>query len=289
LRFVPKYKLLGHQSAIYKLLHIDEQGFISLGGDGYIVGWEYSDTFHDGRLIAKDTSPIYSGLYIHEEKMLYAGKLDGSISAIDLSNNKVLFSYKAHNRAVYDMALVGGYIVSAGGDGCLTFFDSVTNHIDKSIQLSAAAARSISVFQNEILVGSSDGFLYALNVDSNKVIQNPVGQLSLFKSKIYEDRLLIGGRDCKIYEVRLDDKKVLRTIDAHMATINDIALLNDLVITACRDKSIRVWTNELELVQSLGPIIGGHVNSVNGLLPAADLTSFYSCGDDKSIIYWGLG
>jgi WD40 repeat protein len=289
LRFVPKYKLLGHQGAIYKLLHINDQEFISLGGDGYVVNWQYSQAAHDGRLIAKDTSSIYSGLFIQEEKMLYVGKLDGSISAIDLSNNKVIHSYKGHGKAVYDIALFGDFLLSVGGDGCITLFNRPTNSIDKSVQLSYAAARSIHINRDEVLVGSSDGCLYSLNIDNNEIAQYPIASLSLFKVCFSQDRLLVGGRDCKLFEIDLIDKKVSKTIDAHMATINDIALLNDLVITACRDKSIRIWTNELELVQSLGPIIGGHVNSVNGLLPTADLSSFYSCSDDKSIINWGLG
>jgi WD repeat-containing protein 61 len=279
--------LLGHQGAIYKLLSINEHGFISLGGDGYVVSWQYSEEANDGRLFAKDTSPIYSGLYLNNENLLFIGKMDGSISIIDLSNNKVLSSYKAHRKSVYDIVTIGDFVVSAGGDGCLTFYNISENQVEKSIQLSSAAARTLSVFNNELLVGSSDGCLYKVT-RYNEIAQYPIGQSSLFKICKDDERILLGGRDCKIYEIGLDDKKVLNTIDAHMATINDIAIQNDLIITACRDKSIRVWTKEMALIQSLGPIMGGHVNSVNGLLPADDLTSIYSCSDDKSIIFWGL-
>jgi WD40 repeat protein len=101
------------------------------------------------------------------------------------------------------------------------------------------------------------------------------------------DKLLIGGRDCKLHILRKRDKKELNIINAHTSTINHISSLNDLIITASRDKSIRIWTEDIQLVQSIHTIHGGHHNSVNFILPV-DSNSFYTCSDDRSIMRWSI-
>ena len=62
---------------------------------------------------------------------------------------------------------------------------------------------------------------------------------------------------------------------------------DELILSASRDKTIKVWDNDLKFIQRLDHKEGGHRHSVNELV-IVDENRFASCSDDGKIILWSL-
>ncbi|HPN71748.1 MAG TPA: hypothetical protein PLZ32_19615, partial [Saprospiraceae bacterium] len=138
--------------------------------------------------------------------------------------------------------------------------------------------------------GGSDLYLYVIHSETLKITQKlKAHNSSIFTIKINENgKIYTGGRDALLNMWSLEDGtfELLKSIPAHMYTINDILLHNDLVITASRDKKIRIWTSDLTIIQSLDYKDEGHLNSVNSLIFDKELGLLFSAGDDRKINVW---
>jgi WD40 repeat protein len=277
---------MGHTASVYKLIDLESDHFISFDGNGMMVKWSKTSESNDGYLIAKDNHAIYTAYLDRDANNLYIGNNFGQVSIIDLNSNLVIKVYNAHKAEIYDIVKVDNYILSCGKDGAVCYYNINENSIEKSIHLSSAALRCFLLYQDEILIGGSDGYIYTLYLWNNEIVRRKISEMSIFTLYLHNEKIYAGGRDAKLYQLRARDKKTINIIDAHMSTINCIAALNNLIITACRDKTIRIWTEEMQLVQTLSPIKGGHINSVNCILSMVETDCFYSTGDDNSIIRW---
>ena len=285
----PQQKLTGHHGAVYKLLDTKYRYFYSCGGDGYIVKWWKDLKINDGILIAKAESPIYAAFLFNNDNYLLAGCMDGSIVVIDLIHQIIIKNIKFHNKSVYDILIVKDKIFSCGGDGCLNIYNIDLSLILKN-QISNQSLRCISVdeIENCLLIGSSDKCIYKIKLDDYEVVNKiNAHNSSVFSLLIDNGKLYSGGRDAKLKLWKANTLDCISTIDAHQFSINDIIIFNDLLITASRDKTIRLWDENTILLQSLNPINGGHINSVNTLTTLYGTDYFASGSDDRSIIIWG--
>jgi WD40 repeat protein len=287
LKYQPLLKLTGHAGSIYTILPYDEKSFLSAGGDGYVVKWNLYENEETGRLIARDDAAIYCAHLNVEKDILLVGNMNGIISIIDMKLEKIIHTYQAHKHSVFNILCKEDTIYSIGGDGNLTIFELVDLKIKLKVQISHSSLRCLIKKNNALIIGGSNGFLNEINLQTFEIShQTKVSDMSVFCMTQNDEKLYVGGRDCKVHQLDAHLNRHL-TLDAHMSTINDIAWTKDLMITACRDKSIRLWLDGHQLVQTLSPILGGHINSVNKLLCLND-DIFYSCSDDRSIIKWGM-
>ena len=61
----------------------------------------------------------------------------------------------------------------------------------------------------------------------------------------------------------------------------------ELIVTASRDKNIKLWNSSLDILKRIDYKLGGHNHSVNDIC-IIDESTFVSCSDDKRIIIWNL-
>nr|MBP6568302.1 hypothetical protein [Saprospiraceae bacterium] len=103
--------------------------------------------------------------------------------------------------------------------------------------------------------------------------------------------LFSGGRDAHMKIWDLIDFTAKTDVPAHWYTINKILYIPELklIVTASRDKTIRLWDAENnDLIRTLDVQKGGHFNSVNTLLWNSEHQTLLSAGDDRVIRKWKI-
>jgi WD40 repeat protein len=150
--------------------------------------------------------------------------------------------------------------------------------------------------EEEVFLAGSAGNTFVLNRNSLQTLEQfqanmPTVFSSLYLAKI--ERLYTAGRDAHISSWHKDseaERQALKRIPSHMSTVNHIIALNsELIASASKDKEIRIWTTDLQLLKVINAAkFGRHTNSVNRLafLPAENM--LLSASDDKSIVAWKL-
>ncbi len=289
--FEYKQSFLGHNSAIYKLIDQKESGyFYSLAGDGMVVRWEKNGD-ENGRMMANAEEQIFCGLFLEDRNWLVMGGMNGNLVWLDLAAMKIIKIIKQHSRSIYGLCRVGESIFSVSGDGTLCKWNIESQLAVVSLQISVQGLRTVVLGpHNQLFIGGSDLYLYVIHSETLKITQKlKAHNSSIFTIAINENgQIYTGGRDALLNMWSLEDGtfELLKSIPAHMYTINDILLYNDLVITASRDKKIRIWTSDLTIIQSLDYKDEGHLNSVNSLIFDKELGLLFSAGDDRKINVW---
>ncbi|MBL7827921.1 MAG: WD40 repeat domain-containing protein [Saprospiraceae bacterium] len=293
----------GHRGAVYTLAQAhDPRHFLSAGGDGWIVDWNLDDP-DTGRLLAQTNSNLFSLCLLPGANQLVAGNMNGGIHCINLEKPDEARLIQAHRKGVFDLKVIGNYLLSAGGDGILTWWDVETFQPKVSLQLSSASLRCIAYApqRNELAVGSSDNRIFFLDAGMpglKGAIANAHGN-SVFSAAYAPDgrTLITGGRDAKlkVWDAEIFGEDNIpwpgtRTPEqaAHLFTVNHITYSPDgsLFATASRDKTIKIWdAATCTLLKVIDTIkYGGHINSVNRLLWMNQV--LISAGDDRAIMLW---
>jgi WD40 repeat protein len=143
------------------------------------------------------------------------------------------------------------------------------------------------------LIGSSDNSIYVFDIVKMQLIEKieNAHQNSVFSIENINGVIVSGGRDARLNTWTYPAFEPKNSQEAHWYTINDLLYIEsfDALITASRDKSIRLWdAGSLQPLHTLGLQQGGHMNSVNTLLFDEKNQFLYSAGDDRSIIRYTI-
>jgi WD40 repeat protein len=286
----------GHRAAIYALIsNLDDQHFLTAGGDGWIAQWNINDP-DNGKLLAATEMQLFSLCALPDQNRLVAGNISGGVHWIDLKepeNTKNILHHS--NKGVYGLISVGNWVLSIGGDGVLTKWDANTAKPLESIALSNTALRAIdyNLVNNELAIGSSNGNIYFLDIYNFKIksVLEAAHANSVFTVKYSPsgNQLISGGRDAflQVWDVK-QKKSLISSQVAHLSTINHVQFNPNgmLFATASRDKSIKIWdANTYKLKKVINTVkFGCHVNSVNRLLWTNE--HLISVSDDRTSIVW---
>jgi WD40 repeat protein len=283
-------KLRGHIGAIYKLIDLPQSDhFISVGGDGYVVLW-HKNGISDGKLIANADEQIFSACYLAEQHLLLLGGMSGQLHFLDLKKNTIVKKVAFHKKSIYNIASHHNQIYTASGDGILTQWSIENMNPTVSLQLNNEGLRSLCSHNKMLLVGGMDGQLFVIDhVDMRLVQSCHAHENSIFSILSTGDPIYTGSRDAHMKRWRLEPDIIEEiSIPAHWFTVNDVILVEDFLVSASRDKKIRVWTPDLELLQSVDVQGEGHTHSVNSLLYIEDYGVVFSGGDDRVINVWKI-
>ncbi len=291
------HTLTGHNGAVYQLQRIDENSFLSAGGDGWIVKWDLnSDDAELGRLVAKTDTQIFSLLNDPVSNLIVAGDMHGELHFIDLQGKEEVRRFSHHKKGVFGIKRHQEYIYTLGGGGMLSKWQSEKIGTVDSVQLSDQSLRSIAISDTTIYIGSSDRNIYLIDtltqnrMDAVKFAhENSVFSLAFDSSM---QHLLSGGRDAMLNVwTEGDDLNIYKGVAAHLFTINSIKInpSGKIFATASRDKTIKIWDAKsyklLKVIESIRD--KGHVNSVNHLLWLSE-SILISCSDDRTIKIWDI-
>lgn len=279
---------LGHKGSIYDLCYYGkDEVVISAGGDGWIVSWDIKSDAQDGHLIAHTGEQVFCIVIDEERDLLFAGAMSGQIYVIDLNSRDILKRIDFHKKAVFNFEINGDRLYAVSSDGFVSMWDLTTLQPLLSTQLSAYGLRCITLHDDFLYIGGSDGHIYivdSLELTRSEILKS-VHSSSIFCVSISNDLMYTGGRDAKLVRTDLRDQTT-KVIDAHWYTINDLLVQPNAIVTASRDKRVRIWSlDDLSLLQS----VEDHVNSVNALLSLPDGLMLVSAGDDRTMITQKVG
>ena len=281
-------KHTGHEASIYALTPYDDDHFLSVGGDGYVVKWKISDDNYDGQVVATVNGKLFS-VCVLSDGIITVGDMYGHVYWVDTWKGTTIKNYPHHTKGVYSLIHHGGYLFSGGGQGMLTKWDINKMLPVESIQIGISSLRVIIPYDvDKLLLGSSDNSIYEVNLNNMDVKPRfkYAHENSVFSLVIDGDHLYSGGRDAHINCYNLISDEMVKRIPAHWFTVNDLIKINDTgyMASASRDKRIRIWNMEsLDVIQSIDVQNGGHVNSVNSLMYLKEHRLLFSASDDRSI------
>lgn len=278
----------GHRAAIYQIILVDSKLW-SVGGDGFVVSWPIDGDSEDGQVLARVDAKVFAIATITDE-MVALGDLYGHLYWVDIKEGTTLRNVKGHQGAIYDIAVLGDKVYTTSADGYLTRWSRTSMLPEESILIAKEGLRKMLHTDYGLVIGTSSNEIVIVDLAAWQVSHRWMAHdNSVFSLAVVDGRLVSGGRDAHLKSWQLGTWQPIDDMEAHWFTINDILVINqhDLLVTASRDKSIRLWDR-----QTMAPLLtkglqqGGHVNSVNTL--AYHDGVIYSAGDDRSIIAWSL-
>lgn len=274
----------------------DDRHVLTGGGDGWVARWDL-DAPDTGRLVADVRGRVFSILRGPADTYLLMGDMDGGVHWVfpaDIGRNRDL---AWHRGSVFAAVRFGDQVWTAGGDGRLTLWQAPEGRPLESLALSHRALRCVAVSpsRRELAVGSSDGCIYLLDLDTLAVrrIIREAHRPSVFCLAYRPDGsgLVSGGRDAHIRVWSPDGSGTpLQEIPAHLFTVNSLSFHPEwpLLASGSRDKTVKIWeTDGFRLVKVLeGARDGGHFHSVNTVGWAKGGTRLLSGSDDRTAVVW---
>lgn len=286
----------GHSDCLYTIQSIDDQTFVSAGGDGQVVGWDLTDP-DKGHLIVKVPNSIYALNYNSVRKRLLVGQNFNGVHLIDFLNKNELGSVALTKSQIFDIQSTDDQIIVGTGEGEVIILDWDLNIINK-IKHSTSSARAIAIEEslNQYAVGYSDNFIRIYDLDTHEMThQFEAHNNSVFTLQYHPELpvLLSAGRDARIKFWDLDNGfNLLEEIVAHMFTINHLTFSpdNQHFVTCSMDKAIKIWdATTFKLLKVIDKARhAGHGTSVNKLLWMPYKSQLLSCSDDRSISQWNI-
>jgi WD40 repeat protein len=299
LRIAKTGTFVGHKGSIFAMTANEkENALFTSGDDGIVAKWNIESPEIDAKGILKMAVPNYSLLFVEEYNLLITGASDGHVSFVDTEKKEIVHIYRKVPTAVYALLYdkETDFLWVLHGTG---FFSVVKMSERKEIAFNRLAMnhlRTAKIYQDQILIGASDGNIYLLNkhtfmpIKSWKAHENSVFSLFvLSENKI----LLSGGRDARlnVWDLQNDCRNVDK-IPAHLSTINDIVASPsaNFFATSSRDKTIKIWDSyTFELLKVIDFARNqSHTYSVNKLLWIKEKNCLLSCSDDKLGMKWEI-
>lgn len=283
--------LWGHKQSVYALCKADEAAFYSVGGDGYLVRWDYLSG-EDGVAQVQIPETVFA-LQILPDGTLLAGAQSGALYSVKPGAQPR--KWLAHEKGIYAIALLpNGLFITTGGDGCAVIWNSDFEIVLKQ-KIATQALRCFVYLQNlgVFAFGSSDWKIYITNPDL-KILEVLEGHAQSVFALAYDaekQTLFSGGRDAILRIWDLITATQINQIAAHWFHIHALSLntSGNLLASGSMDKTIKIWdTKSAELLKVIDLTkFEAHKSSVNCLLWLNEHT-LVSSGDDKSVKVWEI-
>lgn len=281
-------EITGHSGAVYSLA-FDQKFLYSASADKYVTRWNINNGEQDKFAIKFDYS-VYSVCILENHSILIAGLSNGNLHFFNLEKKEELKFYTQHKEAIFCIVQdpVSKNVIVADAVGNLSVWSSEDFRLLTLIPLNCGKIRRIGFMDSNqtIILSCQDGNIRVLDRTTlnelNLISAHPLGVTS--NCILLDGALYTGGKDAFIRKWNNSFEK-LNEIPAHNYAIYDIVAIQNFLLSASRDKSIKVWDKDLQPLAKLDFKAGGHRHSVNALHLLGD-TKFASASDDGKIIVW---
>lgn len=277
--------LEGHFGAVYALCMLADGSVLSAGSDGYVPQWFPTEST-DALLFARTNGPVFS--LFASESHVYIGQQSGLVTIVQTSDKSVVKQLDYGCGEVFSFAQQNGYLLIGTGSGVLLEVNPADGSIERKLQLTERSIRRIRAINDQLWLGCSDHRIYVLNADFSLSQILEGHENSVFDMAQLDKNLVwTGGRDARIraFSFESGEWKATNVINAHWYAINRMLLVNEFVVTASRDKSIRIWKKDGTAMGTIQPEKNefAHRHSVNDLLWLSDKNLLLSASDDGRI------
>ncbi|WP_297336962.1 WD40 repeat domain-containing protein [Algoriphagus sp.] len=245
------HTLTGHNDCIYALVEGGDPRFFYTGSGDGMVVEWDLDNPKDGKLIAKLTHSVYGLGMDAQRNWLIIGHNFEGIHVIDLEENKEIWSLKLTDQAIFDIKVIGDEILVGTGDGVLVLVDIESRAVKKHIKLSSKSIRVMD-FARE------------------------------------RKHLALGLSDftIKILDVAQQYQPVTN-LNGHQNSVFALGYTPDekTLISGARDAQLKFW--DVQTYEQSANIIA-HMFAINYLSFREDGKYLVTCSMDKSIKVWDV-
>jgi WD40 repeat protein len=286
----------GHFAAVYALaIRPDTNDIYSGGGDGYIIQWKHEQP-NQGIVWAQIPDKIF---YLHaNEYFLFAATISGDIYQIPFQKKEELRRWQLHKKPVYRLMEFDRHLLAISRDGLVSIWSLPEMQWKSSWQISINGLRSIAINLTEkiLFIGDTSGNIFQYQWPSLELLEmaKAVHQGTVF-SLWYDDKrklCISGGLDARLKFHSIGQGfHTESSLNAHWFAINDMkGIYNDFLLTASRDKNIRLWNlDDFSLIKDFSGLPGyKQAYSINTLAWLGTENVLFSAGDDKKLHAWKI-
>lgn len=282
----------GHAAAIYSCIASGNYIY-SASGDKFVARWKIDEGVQDNFSIRFENA-IYS-IELIQDVYLIVGLANGDIHVFDLNSKEEIRYFTQHKVGIFEIKYNApkNQLYIADADGNLSIWDENFSLL-LYLPLNCGKIRDIDIEKNgdHIVLGCQDGFFRVFETSFFNEVQtvsaHQMGCSSVLFSTSETNVILTGGKDAYLKKWNWKTGECIKGIPAHNYAIYSIIeqeVDEVAYVTASRDKTIKLWSTELNVLKRLEAKNGGHKHSVNKLFKLSE-DSFISCSDDKRMIIW---
>lgn len=287
--FRKEREIRGHSGAIYSCT-FDGNYVYSGSADKFVARWIPDEGIQDKFAIKFEHSIYAIASY---KSQLLVGRSDGGFHVFNTETRKEERYFTQHTKAIFTISInvpkSQGYVADA--DGNLSVWNLNSWELLLYLPLDCGKVRDIAVSQDGsgIVICGQDGYLRMFDTETfNEIVTinaHKEGATAACFDGSSNDLLVSGGKDAMLRLWDLPSGACLKEIPAHNFAIYKILQIGNQFITTSRDKTVKVFSNELQFIQRLDHKEGGHKHSVNDA-SLLDESRFVTCGDDSRLIIW---
>lgn len=284
--FHKRLEIREHSGPVYALAY-DQQFLYSASADKYVTRWDGLSGTQDKFAIRFDHA-VYALKIV--ENFLFAGCNNGDLYVFDLTERKELKHFQQHRSAIFSIGWSHktGLIYVGDADGNLSIWNPNSLKLLSFLPLACGKIRHIHLSSESILLATASGNCIVLDLmtlnETHRIYAHKDACTTVLST---DSGIFTGGKDAYLRAWDFDGNKT-KAIPAHSFAIYRLLDIGNELISCSRDKSIKIWTKNLEPVQRLDVKLGGHSHSVNDLILLSE-TQFASCSDDRRVIVWERG
>ena len=288
--FRKQKEISGHAGAIYSCTF--NNGLIYTGSaDKFVARWIPEEGTQDKFAIRFDGS-VYKVEVVGNK--LLCGTSKGAFHVFDLTDRKEIKHFTQHKSGLFSIVHcpVFNHVYVGDADGNLSVWNSNDFELLIYLPFDCGKIRDIAIHQESglICLSCQDEKIRILDPETFNLVREfkahkDGATASLFLNEM--NQLLTGGKDAMLRLWDLDSGKCIKEIPAHNFAIYRLMLVGDVIISVSRDKTVKIWSKELDFLKRLDRKEGGHSHSVNDCAKISE-TSFVTCGDDKRLVIWEL-
>ncbi|PWL27637.1 MAG: hypothetical protein DCO96_10035 [Fluviicola sp. XM-24bin1] len=287
--FRKEREISGHAGAIYSCT-FDGQYIYSGSADKFVARWIPEEGIQD-KFTIKFEHSIYAVEYI--SPFLLVGRSDGGFHVFNTETRTEIKYYTQHTKAIFSISInqAKGHCYVADSDGNVSVWNTEDWELLLYLPLDCGKIREIAVSEDgsRIAVCGQDGYVRIFDTENfNEIFTinaHKYGATAATFDGSSNDLLITGGKDAMLRLWDLPSGARLKEIPAHNFAIYKILQVGNTIITASRDKTVKIFSNDLQFIQRLDHKEGGHKHSVNDAF-MIDENRFVTCGDDSKMIIW---
>lgn len=287
--FRKRREIQGHAGAIYSCA-FDGTYIYSASADKFVARWIPEEGVQDKFAIRFEHSVYATTTF---EQLLFVGRSDGGLHIFNLETRVEEKYFTQHTKAVFSTVVnpVKRQFYAGDADGNLSIWDIDARALMLYLPLDCGKIRDIHVSGDGsvFVVCAQDGTVRIFDTDhfNEQITLNAHkdGATAACFPDGSSDVLVTGGKDAMLRIWDLKAQTCFREVPAHNFAIYRIIRVGNELVSVSRDKTVKIWSQELDFRQRLDQKAGGHRHSVNDAVALSD-ESFASCGDDKRIILW---
>ncbi|KAI3656060.1 hypothetical protein MP638_001247 [Amoeboaphelidium occidentale] len=221
---------------------------------------------------------------------LFVGLRRGTIVEYNIENAFITEIINIYAQSVSCMLLSDGHLYSSGLDGLLLKF-LITNEKEMSILYNAGGdiLKSLAINSRFIAVIQAETKIVLL--PQNESLRTPIitdSLAPLLCIAATESEILAGSRSGSVYGWSIENLNLNYELKGHIAQVNHILVVDNMLFSASTDKSIIEWSlvsrTMNKAYKRLSSSALGHLGIVNSISFCYD--TLFSAGADLSVRRW---